>query len=84
MKIIFTEKGKSVFWDYFNVADEIYESISGPPVTHPFPALTLEDLDQDFVARAREAADAFGLSWPPYLPEAEEFALDHPEVNDRG
>lgn len=73
---------RMAFWDYFNCADEIYESISGPVVTTPWPPLTLADLDPTFVERARQAADKFGLSWPPYLPEAEEFALDNPKVND--
>jgi hypothetical protein len=52
------------FEDYFNIADEID---GGEP---------LEDLDEVCVARAKRAADHFGLSWPPYLPEAEEFWND--------
>lgn len=86
MKIIFTEEGKRLFWDYFNAADEIYESTLPKSrwrdEQFQFPPLTLDDLDADFVARARKASEVFGLSWPPHLPEAEEFALDHKELND--
>jgi hypothetical protein len=63
---------------YFNVADEIYESIcigkdqskTGWDV-EPC-ALTLDDLDKKHVAKARKAATEFDLPWPPYLPAAEE------------
>ena len=56
------------FWTYFNVADELSD-----------PITTLDDLDKRFVKQARTAATALGLSWPPHLAEAEEFALNHPE-----
>lgn len=60
------EEAKSLFWDYFNVADEIWD-----------PGTKLDDLEEKFVARAQKAKELFGFSWPPYLPEAEEFLLDH-------
>lgn len=75
------------FWRYFNVADEIYEGlIRIPPMDQTISdfdsPLTLADLDAEYVAEARRAADELGLPWPPYLPEAEEFALNHREVED--
>jgi hypothetical protein len=77
------------FWDYFNAADEIAESVyaglrqdvTGDPTetaTRRTEWLTtLADLDSKMVARARRAADEFGFSWPPSLAEAEEYALAH-------
>jgi hypothetical protein len=86
MKRTFTEEEKHLFETYFNVADEIYESLARSP-RHPLddgssalPPLTLADLDNRWVQQARLAAEKFGLSWPPYLPEAEEFSLDHKEL----
>ena len=55
--------GKWLFEQYFGVADELEGG------------LTLDDLDPAFIDEAREAADIFDLSWPPWMPEAEEFAL---------
>lgn len=65
---------------YFGVADELWpdEGVS-PAYSYKAEAeftMTLDDLDKQFVKRAKRAAEALGLSWPPYLPEAEEFALD--------
>lgn len=67
------------FEPYFNCADEIDVSLrhgvdqskAGVGVY-----LTLADLESGWVASARTIADRYGLSWPPSLPEAEEFALD--------
>jgi hypothetical protein len=70
------------FQAYFNVADELWEDARHARLTrdtYRFPPMTLEDLDPKHVAKAEKAANELGLSWPPYLPEAEEFALDHPE-----
>ena len=52
-----------LFTQYFDCADELEGG------------LTLDDLDPAFVEEAQEASDIFDLSWPPWLPEAEEFAL---------
>ena len=63
-------------WDlltYFNVADEISDLFArtfGPPIT-------LEEIDPSDVEAARRASTKHVLPWPPYLPEAEEFFLDH-------
>lgn len=58
---------------YWNVADETYPiKIAGV-----WASLELKDLDPAFVAEARMGATRFGLSWPPYMPEVEEFELDH-------
>jgi hypothetical protein len=56
------------FRAYFNVADELSD-----------PLTSLEDLDARYVREARRSSEALGLSWPPYLADAEEFALSHPE-----
>lgn len=62
------------FWVYFNCADEIYDPACGTKLEH---------LDPHALKEAREVADELGLSWPPSLPEAEEYALDHrEELND--
>ena len=53
------------FWSYFNVADELDGD------------LTLDDLDDTYVAEARRAADLYDLAWPPVLADAEDFALAH-------
>lgn len=49
----------------FNIADEIDGGLG------------LDDLDERAIAEAQGAATAHGISWPPYLPELEEFFLDH-------
>lgn len=59
------------FWAYFDLADELW------PEGDPAFQLTLDDFEDHFVAHARTAADALGLPWPPYRPEAENFLLDH-------
>lgn len=69
----FTEDTLREFWSYFNVADELW-------VTDPDFKLTLDDLLSTFVEEAKRASETFGLPWPPYLPAAEDFALDHKEV----
>lgn len=68
-----------VFESYFGCADEIYDDGWGrmPGGNDP---LTLDDLDKRFVAEAREAASRLALPWPPHLPTAEEYLLDHPEL----
>jgi len=71
---------------YFGVADEVYEAIlSGRPLNEPTldfmaPGLTLADLDNFWVALAQRAATDLDLPWPPYLPAAEEWALDHRDL----
>lgn len=52
----------------FDVADEVYPRDGG---------LTLADLDPQYVDVARKAAERLDLSWPPYLPECEEYMLAH-------
>lgn len=61
------------FAAYFNVADEVYAWGDEQP-------LTVDDLDPATVAEAGRVARDLGLPWPPYLPAAEEYALDHPEL----
>lgn len=51
------------FWELFGIGDEIYHG------------LTLADLDQSCVTEAQSTAKKLGLSWPPYFPELEDFAL---------
>lgn len=69
-----TDRGETMnetvweFTEYFNVADELWGE------------LTLDDLARDSIDAARRAADRLGLPWPPYLPAAEEYALDHQEL----
>lgn len=54
----------------FDVADELF------PSAYDGWMLALDDLDPRFVKTARKVVRALGLSWPPYLPEFEEVALD--------
>ena len=54
---------------YFSVADETWNPDGRED------ACTLDDLDRTSVEEARCFAADSGLSWPPYLPEAEEYAL---------
>lgn len=77
----FTPEQRAGFWTYFNVADEIYDSLT-KGLDQRFVAnldqpLTLADLDIKAVAAAQLAANDLELPWPPYLPAAEEYALDH-------
>ncbi len=69
------------FWDYFNVADEIYESLTArTPQDQPSQGLnplTLADLDLSFYSGAKAAAEELNLPWPPHLPTAEEYLNDH-------
>lgn len=58
--------------DLFDLADEVY-----PRPDSMFPQLTLADMDADYVERGRVTAAKFNLSWPPYLPEVEEYFNDH-------
>ena len=60
-----TEDDVYSFTVLFDVADELDGG------------LTLGDLDARAIEEARRAAARFGLSWPPWLAECEEFALDH-------
>lgn len=60
------------FEAYFAVADEIYEPQFGGTLQ-----LTLDDIDADYRRNALKAAESLGLAWPPYLPEAEEYALTY-------
>lgn len=69
------------FHDYFNVADEIFESLeagadqtkraTSGPVYLDFHC-TLADLDERAIRSARTAAGLLDLPFPPYLPAAEE------------
>ena len=70
-----TTEEASLFWDYFSVADETF-TIAG---RHN---LTLDDIDSRYVRRAKEASDKLDLPWPPYLPHAEEYALDYGSTLD--
>ena len=81
--------GVSFFGDYFDLADEIYEGLqprsqwsshAKAMAEDGFPPLTADDMGPRLVASARHAADLYGLPWPAYLPAAEEYALDHPEM----
>jgi hypothetical protein len=70
---------KEAFEAYFNCADEIYEGLrAGADQTKPCGGIdepmTLADLDPAWVAKAEPYRF---LAWPPYLPAAEEYALDH-------
>jgi hypothetical protein len=74
----------SYFVDYFNIADEIDESLRAradqtKPTTGVEP-LTLADLDERDVHHARLAADELNLPWPPHLTTAEELLLRRPEL----
>ena len=62
------------FMMYFNVADEIW------PMPGAMFQATLNDIDGHAIKRSYAASEALGLPWPPYLPAAEEYALDHPEA----
>ena len=53
------------FSAYFNVADELWAE-----------ELTLEELDAEWVAEAKSAAEELSLPWPPDLPSAEEMSND--------
>lgn len=76
------------FESYFDVADEIYESVTAradqtqeSPLDGP---LTLADLDPAVIREARDYADGAGLPWPPYLPAAEEAYLDRRQAERVG
>lgn len=57
------------FYAYFNVADELSD-----------PMTSLDDLDPAYVRQAKNAYQCQpGLSWPPYLADAENFAAANPE-----
>jgi hypothetical protein len=62
------------FVAYFNAADELW------PEAFQVEPLTLDDLDPAAVHAARAAATRLALPWPPYLPDAEEFALANPGI----
>lgn len=64
------------FHAYFNLADELWEGRL-PSSFAATVRLTIDDFDKRMVKAARRSADQLGLSWPPSLPEAEEWALDH-------
>ncbi len=67
---------------YFNVADEIHDSlVRGLDQTKPIPdvyaeGLTLADLEDGFVEAAHDWAGANDAPWPPDLAWAEERLLD--------
>lgn len=75
---------QSAFWDYFNLADEIYESlrkgVSQSKPTQGLEPLTLADMDERMVFAVARFAATHEFPWPPYLPFAEEYVLDHPEL----
>lgn len=60
------ERDGRQFSAYFDVADELDGG------------LTLDELYAGLVEDARAAANLLGLSWPPVLAEAEEYALARP------
>ena len=63
------------FWSYFDLGDELWQpSYVDEAGTAP---LRLEDFSKRSIAEARRAATACSLPWPPHLPSAEEYALDH-------
>lgn len=76
------------FDEYFNCADELWapehRSSHGADVdgwcARCGAIVSTDALAARHVKAARRAADALGLPWPPYLPAAEVYALDHPEV----
>lgn len=68
----FTPAQATRFWDYFALADEL----SG--------GLTLEDMSARIKKSAHRAADELGLSWPPRMAEAEEYALRHRDALEAG
>lgn len=75
------------FWTYFGCADEMYPAIvakrdlSKETTQVDFmvgsPGLTFADLEPKFVESAKAWAETHGAPWPPYLPWAEEYSLDH-------
>lgn len=77
-----------IFRAYFDVADEIYEAYianidlnkTGKGKGPDGWLTTLADLDIKYVAQAEKAVNILPLPWPPYLPAAEELALDNVEV----
>jgi hypothetical protein len=78
----------AAFSAYFGVADEVYPALCDrrpmdqPTLDFMAPGLTLADLDEFWVALARRCATDLALPWPPYLPAAEEYALDHPTIKE--
>lgn len=57
------------FWDYFDIADELWDLGDGS-------GLTMQDLDEEIVTRAKIYAHREELPWPPHLPTAEEALND--------
>lgn len=79
------------FETYFGVADEIYpaivakrdlnkETTTADFMTGISPGCSLADLEPRYVAAAKAWADQNNAPWPPYLPWAEEYSLDHPKA----
>lgn len=62
----FTPDTARAFYAYFDVADETSD-----------PDVTIGDLACWMIDDARNAADEFGLPWPPNMTDAENFALDN-------
>ena len=62
-----------LFTQYFDLADELYGQRD---------RTDLSEFDSQMIAEARQAADQLDLEWPPYLPVAEDYALDHPEIRN--
>jgi hypothetical protein len=59
------------FWSYFDIADQLYG------IDDDGYQWTVKDFTKSFVKEAKKASERLGLSWPPYRPEAEEFANAH-------
>lgn len=79
-----TRSDAELFGAYFDLADEIDESLrAGADQATPskgLDPLVVADMNPDFVAIAEQAAAKFGLPWFPVLHIAEDYALDHPEL----
>jgi len=66
------QQGRPDIEAYFNCADETFE-----PSQFTGYQMTLDDLDEEWVAQAKQEAEREGLPWPPYLPAAEEWINTH-------
>lgn len=67
------EPAGSGFWDYFDLADEMWDYRTGQRAES-----YLLDFDEEIVTKARVYAHEKELPWPPYRPVAEEC------INDMG
>ena len=67
------EPPDSMFWAYFDIADELCHS--GSDSGHPDP-ITMVDFEQEFRQKLEEYAFQAGLPWPPDMTTAEDASLN--------